>query len=73
MTIHDHEVLTRAFPVTTCRDRVLQVLSFVDDEGPVVPEACAGWWMRPSAGRTMSCTTPLSTPWWRRTQQASTS
>lgn len=26
-------------PVTTCRDRVLQVLSFGDDEGPVVPEA----------------------------------
>lgn len=31
--------VTRALSVTTCRQRLLHVLSFVDEEAPVVPEA----------------------------------
>ena len=38
VSIHSLDTLTTRLDVNTCRERLLRVLTFVDEDGPVVPE-----------------------------------
>ncbi|MCE0488302.1 hypothetical protein [Ornithinimicrobium sediminis] len=71
MSICHYEGLTRSFEVTTCRDRVLQVLSFVDDEGPVVPEALRRLVDETTCGQAHQLHYAARSRWWWQMPQVS--